>query len=139
MNAAILAAVPYGRLPDTPAELVARAYDLIYAYGLAGYRAGYGSYTEGFSIEGAVFEALKLREDWMSLREAPEAVYRRTDAAFQLLAAALGQPGLKPGKAQTVVIEASDTWAAQPDGRNQALDLLNLVFAELTEAQGRAA
>lgn len=134
MNAAIRAAVPYGRIPATDIELVARAYDLINGYGLAPYRAGYGSYHEGFSIEGAVFEALKVRDDWLSLREAPESVYRRSDTLFGLLAAALGQPGLKPGKAQTVVIEASDAWAADPDGRDRALELLSTVFAELTEA-----
>ena len=138
MNAAqIIAAVPYGRQPETDVEVVARAYDLIDRYGLASRHAGYGSHTEGFSLEGGVYEALMVRDDFFSLREAPERVYHLSDAVFQLLAAALGKPGLKPGKAQTVVIETSYAWATESrygTGRTQALELLSTVFAELAES-----
>jgi hypothetical protein len=136
-TAQILAAAPTGRRPETTIELVARAYDLIDRYGLAGRHAGYGSYTDGLSIEGAVYDALGLREDFFNLSEAPAVVYRRADDAFLLLAAALGTPGLKPGRAQALVIRTSQDWASESrygSGRGQALELLATVFAELTEA-----
>lgn len=126
---------PNGRWPETTAETIARAHRLICRHGFTG--DGFGDTNGGYSLEGAVYAAHGLLESFCTLHDAPTPVYAQCDDAFCLIAAALGQPGLKPGKALAAVMGASIAWG--DDGQQQAMRLLETVFCELTDVRQAAA
>ena len=129
-----------GRFPENPAEIVARAWDLIDRYGHAG--PGYGSHTLGFSLQGAVYEAFNLIDNDLWLRDGPDVIFHQCDEVFQLIAAALGRPGCRLREAMEMVIKVSADWTTSTrwgESRTQVMELLATVHAELTEPVQAAA
>jgi hypothetical protein len=135
-------------LPNTPTEVVKRASDLIDRYGFDS--RGFGDHHTGFSLEGAIYDALGLVDTFYHLRDLYDLtdngkfLYDLADTVFVLLAAAMGKISVRKGRAHLAVIEGSRVLGELPGGRRgagktEALSLLATVAAELAEEQTPAA
>ena len=132
-----------GRLPETPAEITARAFDLITRYGFDG--GGFGESATGFSLEGAVYEALRLRVDFFGLRDvspAEEYLYALADEVFALLLTSTAQVVPAARYRLRAVAALSTEWSdisQKVSGRRRSLNLLATVFQTLTDTAQVAA
>lgn len=124
--------------PDTVPAVLEAARDRIARHGLWGRDCGNDNL--GYSIEGAVFDVLGMVDPFGG------EVYDRTprgkrilglaDDANVALAAALGRPGLRPGKATAVLMEQSLTWALDGGRRGERGYLAALhLFSDTIRAQ----